>query len=150
MQYCLQKLKTSMRRELVNYSADTQWNKKTRHIYVADKEWSSCIKFKKVQYRALYVECNYLRVCLWQRETDRIHWKSLWKNIQESKNSGFSLGKGLVAMVQRWEGDLCILLPFLNFYPSWCYLLKNTDMLSGNMASWNRKGRVVKNLAKNK
>ena len=139
-----------MRRELVNYSADTQWNKKTRHIYVADKEWSSCIKFKKVQYRALYVECNYLRVCLWQRETDRIHWKSLWKNIQESKNSGFSLGKGLVAMVQRWEGDLCILLPFLNFYPSWCYLLKNTDMLSGNMASWNRKGRVVKNLAKNK
>ena len=139
-----------MRRELVNYSADTQWNKKTRHIYVADKEWSSCIKFKKVQYRALYVECNYLRVCLWQRETDRIHWKSLWKNIQESKNSGFSLGKGLVAMVQRWEGDLCILLPFLNFYPSLCYLLKNTDMLSGNMASWNRKGRVVKNLAKNK
>ena len=137
-----------MRRELVNYSADTQCNKKTRHIYVADKEWSSCIKFKKVKYRALYVECNYLCVYVWQRERDRIHWKSLWKNIQESRNSGFSLGKGLVAMVQRWEGDLCILLSFLNFFPSWCYLLKNIDMLSGNMAPWKRKSRVVKNLAK--
>ena len=139
----------SIRRELENYSADTQWSKKTRQMYVTDKEWSSCIKFKKVKYRALYVECNYLRVYV-LTERERQNTLKIWKNIQESRNSGFSLGKGLVAMVQRWEGDLCILLSFLNFYPSWCYLLKKLDTLSGNMASWKRKSRVVKNLAKNK